>query len=262
MGTGRISRRARGIRRSRPGWRIPTVGGMNEHDTARPADFWPLPLHATALVLPLLLIASGPALDPTFGQSDAAAYLAAVHDHRPLYLVSGLLVLSGMMLLPLTAAALLRLAVPARRRAVLRIGAILIGAWGVLGVAGVGTGYTAGWAASALADPATAAEVLNAVTYAPWGMLGGGLGGLAYFSGVILTGLGLLLARRTPVWVGWVVLLSPLGTLLSNVVHVQLLATVGMAAVGAALGASIPALLRSPRLVEATPVGDPAPAVR
>ncbi|MBS1698255.1 MAG: hypothetical protein JST25_07610 [Actinobacteria bacterium] len=230
---------------------------MNENDTARPADFWPLSLHAIALVLPLLLIAAGPALDPTFGESDAASYLGSVNAAPALYLISGLLVMAGMMLLPLTAAALLRVAAPARRRALLRIGAILLGAWGVLGVAGVATGYTAGWVAAGISDPAGAADVLHGVTYAPWGMFGGTAGGIAYFGGVILTGIGLLLARRTPGWAGWALLLSPAGALLANAVHVQLLAAVGMAVAAAALGTGIPALLRSARLVPADSVLTP-----
>lgn len=227
---------------------------MNDSNPARPADFWPLSLHAVGLVLPLLLIAAGPALDPTFAQSDPAVYVASVRERGPVYLASGLCVMAGMMLLPLTAAAVLRLAVPARRRALLRIGAILLGAWGVLGVAGVATGYTAGWVAAGLADPGTATEVLRGVTYGPWGMLGGGLGGVAYFGGVVVTGVGLLLARRTPLWAGWVMLLSPAGTVLSGAVHLPLLAAVGMAAAAAGLGSGIPAVLRSERLVPAVSV--------
>lgn len=233
---------------------------MND-DTSRRADFWPLSLHATALVLPLLLIACGPALDPTFGLYDSAAYLARVQRDRGLYLAGGLLVLAGMALLPLTAAALLRLVIPARRRVLLRIGAIALGAWGVLGVAGVATGYTAGWVAAGIPDATTATEVLRGVTNAPWGGVGGGIGGGAYFAGVVLTGVGLILSRRSPAWAGWIVALSPASVILANAVHVQVLAAVGMAAAGAALGTAIPALLRSRPLVEAASAAVSAPAV-
>ena len=227
---------------------------MNEYTTPRRADFWPLPLHSVGLVLPLLLIAAGPAFDPTFGSADPAAYLADVRTSATAYLLSGSLVLAGMLLLPLTAAALVRLAVTARRRLLLRVGALALGAWGVLGVAGVSTGYTAGWVAAHLpgASSTMAEHVLAGVTYGPWGLAGGGLGAVAYFAGVILTGLALMLSRSTPVWTGWVVLLSPLGTLLANALGLPLLAAVGMTAAAGALAGCIPTLLRSPALVVAS----------
>ncbi len=198
--------------------------------------------------MPLLLLALGTALDRTAGGGVSVdEYLALVAAAPGAYLASGLLLVAGMAGLVATAAALIRLSFGLRRVALLRVGAILIGLWGVCGVAGVGLGYTAGWVAIEVQDDVTGAaltRVFEGITYSPWGMIGGGIGGGAYVLGVLATGIGLIVARGVPVWTGVLVLVSPIATFTGGPLGLPLVTTLGFVVAAIGLAGTIPALLR------------------
>ena len=79
------------------------------------ADFWPLPLHAAALVGPLTLLAIGTGIDRTGGATQVGTYLERIAAAPGIYLASGLLMIAGMAGLVATSAALVRLAAGMRR---------------------------------------------------------------------------------------------------------------------------------------------------
>lgn len=227
---------------------------MNETDTARPADVWPLPLHATALVLPLLLIGTGNALDPTFGGGAPTAYLDAVNAHRGLYLAAGLLLMAGMWSLVAMAAALLRLATASASPAFLRAGALLVGVWGVCGSAAVSLSFAAGQIAADLratgsSDAATAA--FTGMNGSVWATVAGTAAGIGWICGTLLAGVGLLRCGRAPRGGAIAVLACPIVMILAGALGWGWLSLIGLALAAAGLATAIPALLRSPRLIAA-----------
>ena len=228
--------------------------------TAR-ADFWPLSLHAVALVGPIALLAVGTAIDRTAGGADIHSYLERVAAAPGVYLASGLMMIAGMAGLVATAAAIVRLTAGTPRAALARVGGILIGVWGVCGVAGVGLGYTAGWVAVALqgdVPDAALTRLFEGVTYSPWGLIGGGGGGGAFVLGVLAAGIGLILARGIPSWTGILVLAAPVAMFTGGPLGIPLLAAAGFALMAIGLGGTIPVLLRKPPLIVAA--AEPATA--
>lgn len=220
------------------------------------ADFWPLPLHAVGLVAPLGLLAIGTALDRTAGGAEIDTYLSLVAAAPGSYLASGFFMVAGMAGLVATAAALIRLTAGLRRFALLRVGAILLGVWGILGVVGVSLGYTAGWVGIDVEGETSAAvvkRVFEGITYSPWGMVGGGGGGAAYLLGILATGVGLILARGVPSWSGILVLVAPVAMFTGGLLGVPAIMVAGFVLAAAGLAGTIPALLRSPALVAAAP---------
>lgn len=140
--------------------------------------------------------------------------------------------------------------------ALLRVGAILIGLWGVCGVAGVGLGYTSGWVAVDLQDDvagATLIRLFEGITYSPWGLIGGGLGGGAYVLAVLATGIGLILARGIPSWTGILVLAAPIAMFTGGPLGIPLLAASGFVLLAIGLAGTIPVLLGKPPLLMEAP---------
>ena len=229
---------------------------MTTHNVPIAADFWPRSLHAAALIVPFGLLAAGTAIDRTAASEDDTAYLDQVAAAPVPYLVGGLLLALGMALLVPCAAALVRVAAGRRRTAVLRIGAIFIGVWGVLGTVGVSLGYTAGWVGADVADVIPAAplrEVFEGITYSPWGLIGGGIGGTAYVLGLLAAGVGLILARGVPIWTGVLVLAAPVATFTGGPLGIPILMAGGFVLAGVGFAGAIPTLLRAPRLVTFPP---------
>lgn len=156
-----------------------------------------------------ILITVATALDWTGGGGDPLDYLASLRQNPGVYLASGMLLVFGMALLPVTAMTLFRVAAARRRAMPLRVGAVLIAAWGVLGVGGVSLGYTAGWVGADLVGTVPdeiVGRVFLGVTYSPWGVIGGGLGGAAFAAGMLATGVGVILLRGVPSWPGVLIL--------------------------------------------------------
>lgn len=229
---------------------------MNEIDTAQPADFWPLPLHATALVLPLLLIGTGNALDPTFGGGPPTAYLDAVNAHRGLYLAAGLLLMAGMWGLTATATALLRLAAGSASPAFLRAGALLVGVWGVCGSAAVSLSFAAGQIAAdlrATGSSGAATAAFTGMNGSVWATVAGTAAGIGWISGTVLTGVGLLRYGRGPRGGAIAVLACPIVMIVSGPLGLGWLSLIGVALAAAGLATAVPALLRSPRLIASSP---------
>lgn len=161
-------------------------------------------LAAAALAAPVLLTI-GTALDWAGDGSDPLVYLAHVAEHRGVYLASGVLLMLGMALLPVTAIALFRAATGRGRNTLLKVGAVLIAVWGVFAVAGVSSGYNAGLVSVDLVGDAPdelVRDLFDALTYGPFGMIGGVVGGAAFVLGLLLAGIGVIRARPLPTWSG------------------------------------------------------------
>lgn len=206
---------------------------------------WRILLAIGSLVGPVLL-AAGTALDWTGSGADPLEYLGRLADHRSVYLAAGLLMMLGMGFLPVTAIGVLRAASGHRRATLLRVGGILLGIWGVFGVAGIGGGYTAGVVSvdlvGAISDDLVA-QVYNGITYGPFTTIGASVGGAGFFLGALATGIGVLVARGLPRWSGIVVLASiPVSLLQGTGIHWLGAAAFGLLAVG--IAGLIPAMLR------------------
>lgn len=194
----------------RPGHAQPHHLPMNITNTSsRP--WWPRPVLALGLVLPLVLIAAGTTLDRA-GGPPVEAYLARLNGAPQVYLASGMLLWAGMALLPLTAVALFRVSETHHRRTALRLGAIGLVAWGIGGTTGVGLGYTAGMVSAAVQNSVQSDvlhQVFDGITYSPWGNLGAGiLGGGGALIGTIVTAIGILMGGAKPRWAGIPMLLA------------------------------------------------------
>lgn len=173
--------------------------------------WWPRPVLAIGLVLPLVLIAGGTTLDRA-GGPPVEAYLARLNAAPTVYLASGTLLWAGMALLPLTAVALFRVSETHPRRTTVRIGAIGLVAWGIGGTTGVGLGYTAGQVAAAVQGSVSTDvlhQVFDGITYSPWGNLGAGvLGAGGALIGTLVTAIGILMGGAKPRWAGIPMLLA------------------------------------------------------
>lgn len=166
-------------------------------------------LISIAAIAAPVLCTIGTLLDWTGGGPDPLVYLAKLQENPGVYLASGLLLVAGAALLPVTAIALVQVAAGRERAGLLRVGAVLLAAWGILAVGGISVGYTAGWVAADLVGVAPneiVRQVFTGITYGPWGSIGGGLGGLAFALGMLATGIGIILTRGLPNWPGILVL--------------------------------------------------------
>lgn len=206
---------------------------------------WRILLAVGAIVGPVLL-AVGTALDWTGSGVEPLEYLGRLAAARSVYLTAGLLTMLGMGFLPLTAIGVFRAASGRRRATLLRIGGVLLGAWGVFGTAGIGGGYTAGVVSVGLVGTAPddlVAQVYNGITYGPFTTIGASVGGAGFFLGTLLTGIGILVATGLPRWPGVVVLAAiPVSLLQGTGIHWVGAAAFGLLAVG--IGGLIPAMLR------------------
>lgn len=206
---------------------------------------WRILLAIGALVGPILL-AVGTALDWTGSGANPLEYLERLADARSVYLTAGLLMMLGMGFLPLTAIGVFRAASGRRRATLLRIGSVLLGIWGVFGTAGIGGGYTAGVVSVDLVGTASddlVTQVYNGITYGPFTTIGASVGGAGFFLGVLITGIGILVAKGLPMWSGIVVLAAiPVSLLQGTGIHWLGAAAFGLLAVG--IGGLIPAMLR------------------
>jgi hypothetical protein len=213
------------------------------------ATFWPLPLHAIALVSGPALVAAGMALDGT-GGTDVSAYIRAVQQNPGGYLAGGLVLQAGMISLVPAGAALLRLAAGHERVRLLRVGALLLALWAV-GAIPAGISFTAGWvtASPALADaPRSAVEaVFTQSNSSPW-LLGPALAALVgMVGGILFVGIGLLRCRLVPWWSGALVLAALPLTLACGAGGFTVLDGFALALLPVGLAAALPALLRRPR---------------
>lgn len=205
---------------------------------------WRILLAAGSLLGPAL-ITIATALDWT-GGGPVVDYLTKLQANPGVYLASGLLLVFGMALLPLTAVGLFRAASGRSRATLLRVGAVLLAAWGSLAIAGVSAGYSAGWVSADLLGTVsedTVEQVFNGVTYGPWGFVGGVGGGAAFVLGIIALGIGVLLVHGLPRWSGIAILVSIVLSFAGGPTGIHWIPAFGMMLLTVGIVGLVPAML-------------------